>query len=115
MLKIVFLAALMFFVGASGASYAQAAAGDRSQELAAALDKTKYKKKEKRGHVEVRGLTEDLDCFDVVLSEADVLQLRPHPKFGIAAQTTQPIERVRALVELIRRRFPQSELPRPSW
>ena len=49
MLKIVFLAALMFFVGASGAAYAQAVAGDRSQELAAALDKTKYKKKEKRG------------------------------------------------------------------
>ena len=64
----------------------------------------------KRDHVEVRGLTEDLQDFDVVLSEADVLELRERPRFGVAAQTTQPIEKVRALVELIRRRFPDSEV-----
>jgi 4-hydroxy-3-methylbut-2-enyl diphosphate reductase len=63
-----------------------------------------------RAHVEVRGLTEDLDAFDVVLDEAEVLQLDDHPRLGIAAQTTQPIERVRHLVALIRRRFPQSEV-----
>src|SRR5688572_16896449 len=45
-----------------------------------------------RGHVEVRGLTEDLDRFDVVLDEADVLALDEHPRIGIAAQTTQGIE-----------------------
>lgn len=64
----------------------------------------------KRNHVEVRGLTEDLADFDVVLSEADVFELRERARFGVAAQTTQPIERVRALVELIRRRFPASEV-----
>src|SRR5436190_408694 len=48
----------------------------------------------KRDHVEVRGLTEDLADFDVVLSEPDVFELREHPRFGIAAQTTQPIEKV---------------------
>ena len=64
----------------------------------------------KRGHVEVRGLTEDLADFDVVLTEADILELKEHPRFGIAAQTTQPIERVRELVHLIRRRFPTSEV-----
>ena len=64
----------------------------------------------KRDHVEVRGLTEDLDDFDVVLSEADVFELKERPRFGVAAQTTQPIEKVRALVELIRRRFPASEV-----
>lgn len=58
-----------------------------------------------RGHVEVRGLTEDLEAFDVVLDEADVLALAPRPRLGVAAQTTQPIERVRALVTCIRRRF----------
>ena len=58
-----------------------------------------------RGHVEVRGLTEDLDAFDVVLDEADILALEPRPRLGIAAQTTQPIERVRHLVACIRRRF----------
>ena len=50
----------------------------------------------KRDHIEVRGLTEDLAEFDVVLSEADVEQLRERTRFGVAAQTTQPIERVRA-------------------
>ena len=64
----------------------------------------------KRDHVEVRGLTEDLAEFDVVLSEADVFELRERARFGVAAQTTQPIERVRALVELMRRRFPASEV-----
>lgn len=64
----------------------------------------------KRDHVEVRGLTEDLVDFDVVLSEADVFELKARPRFGVAAQTTQPIEKVRALVELIRERFPDSEV-----
>src|SRR5438093_398224 len=64
----------------------------------------------KRDHVEVRGLTEDLADFDVVLSEADVFELREHSRFGIAAQTTQPIEKVRHLVGLIRNRFPRSEV-----
>jgi 4-hydroxy-3-methylbut-2-enyl diphosphate reductase len=63
-----------------------------------------------RAHVEVRGLTEDLDDFDVVLDEHDVLQLEEHPRIGIAAQTTQPVERVQHLVALIRRRFPQSDV-----
>jgi 4-hydroxy-3-methylbut-2-enyl diphosphate reductase len=64
----------------------------------------------KRGHVEVRGLTEDLDDFDIVLSEEDVHALRPRARFGVAAQTTQPIDRVRHLTNLIRARFPQSEV-----
>jgi len=64
----------------------------------------------KRDHVEVRGLTEDLKEFDVVLSDADVDGLQERPRFGIAAQTTQPVERVRHLVRLIRQRFPRSEV-----
>jgi 4-hydroxy-3-methylbut-2-en-1-yl diphosphate reductase len=63
-----------------------------------------------RAHVEVRGLTEDLDEFDVVLTEDDVQALPHHARIGVAAQTTQPIARVRWLVGLIRRRFPDSEL-----
>jgi len=63
-----------------------------------------------RNHVEVRGLTEDLDEFDVVLEEADVEALAYHPRIGVAAQTTQPIERVRRLVALVRRRFPQADV-----
>src|SRR5258705_4354238 len=65
-----------------------------------------------RDHVEVRGLTGDLDRdnFNVVLEDVDVLALEEHPRFGVAAQTTQPVEKVRHLVALIRRRFPQSDV-----
>ena len=63
-----------------------------------------------RDHVEVRGVTGDLDSFDVVLSEDDVLGLDEHPRIGIAAQTTQSVEHVRRIVALIRRRFPASDV-----
>jgi 4-hydroxy-3-methylbut-2-enyl diphosphate reductase len=65
-----------------------------------------------RDHVEVRGLTGDLDRdrFSVVLDDEDVLGLEQHPRLGVAAQTTQPVEKVRRLVGLIRRRFPQSDV-----
>ena len=63
-----------------------------------------------RDHVEVRGLTGDLDRYDVVLEDADVLALEEHERIGVAAQTTQPLEKVRRLVDLIRRRFPRSEV-----
>jgi 4-hydroxy-3-methylbut-2-en-1-yl diphosphate reductase len=63
-----------------------------------------------RDHVEVRGLTGDLDDFDVVLDEEGVLALEEHPRFGIAAQTTQSIGKVRHLVASIRRRFPRSDV-----
>ena len=64
----------------------------------------------KRGHVEVRGLTEDYPEFDILLSDDDVAHLRERPRFGVVAQTTQPIDRVRHLASLIRRRFPNSDV-----
>jgi 4-hydroxy-3-methylbut-2-en-1-yl diphosphate reductase len=64
----------------------------------------------KRDHAEVRGLIEDLDAFDVVLDDDDVMRLAPRRRFGIAAQTTQPIARVHHLATRIRVRFPQSEV-----
>ena len=63
-----------------------------------------------RDHVEVRGLTGDLDRFDVVLTEDDVMALDEHPRIGVASQTTQSVEKVRGIVALIRRRFPSSEV-----
>lgn len=63
-----------------------------------------------RGHVEVNGLTEDLAECDIVLAESDLEQLVERRKFGVVAQTTQPVERVHQLTALIRRRFPQSEV-----
>jgi len=64
----------------------------------------------KRDHVEVLGMTEDLGEFDVVLGEEDAVNLRERPRFGVVSQTTQPVDKVRRLVQLIRGRFPKSEV-----
>ncbi len=64
----------------------------------------------KRDHVEVRGMTEDLNQFDVVLDEREVAHLKERERFGVVAQTTQPIEKVRRLVQALRERFPKSEV-----
>ncbi len=64
----------------------------------------------RHGHVEVRGLTDDLTQCDVVLSETDIDLLEFQPRFGLVAQTTQPIARVRELVEYLQARFPDSEV-----
>ena len=64
----------------------------------------------RRDHAEVRGMTGDLDEFDVVLDEFDVARLGKRPRFGVVSQTTLPIDRVRHLVRLIREQFPQSEV-----
>jgi 4-hydroxy-3-methylbut-2-enyl diphosphate reductase len=64
----------------------------------------------RRDHVEVRGMTEDLVEYEIVLDKEDVANLRERPRFGVMAQTTQPIDRVRRLVQMLRERFPQSEV-----
>lgn len=64
----------------------------------------------KHDHVEVRGMTEDLAEFDVVLDAAEVAKLKERARFGVIAQTTQPIDEVRRLVQLMRERFPKSEV-----
>lgn len=63
-----------------------------------------------RGHVEVVGLTGDFEGCEVVLSEPEIDALTPRPRFGVVSQTTQPVARVRALVEYMRQRFPDSEI-----
>lgn len=63
-----------------------------------------------RDHTEVRGLTGDLEDCDVLVQEAEVMQLRPRDRFGVVAQTTQPIDHVRRMVQLIRQRFPGAEV-----
>lgn len=63
-----------------------------------------------RDHVEVRGMSGDLDRFDVVLDDEDVFAIEAHPRIGVVAQTTQPVEKVRHLVSVIRRTFPRSDV-----
>ncbi len=64
----------------------------------------------KPGHVEVRGLTEDFANACVVNVEADIFSLPRCDRYGVISQTTQPIERVRSLVEMIRRRNPRAQV-----
>lgn len=61
-------------------------------------------------HVEVRGLTEDHPGCEVVLSEAEIDRLPDRPRYGVVSQTTQPVVRVRELVQHLRQRFPRSEV-----
>ena len=61
-------------------------------------------------HVEVRGMTDDLNVVDVVLSEQEVRRMAVRQRFGVVAQTTQPIARVRLLVGQIRQTFPEAEV-----
>lgn len=55
-------------------------------------------------------MTEDLNEFDVVLCEEDVAKLCERRRFGVVAQTTQPVEKARELVQRLRERFPNSEV-----
>lgn len=61
-------------------------------------------------HVEVRGLTGDLDEFAVILAPPDLDQLPVRSRYGVASQTTQPVERVRELVSLMKHQFPHAEI-----
>jgi 4-hydroxy-3-methylbut-2-enyl diphosphate reductase len=64
----------------------------------------------KPGHVEVNGLTGDFPEAIVIESEAGFERLPDAPSFGVISQTTQPIERVHAIVAAMRARFPASEI-----
>jgi 4-hydroxy-3-methylbut-2-enyl diphosphate reductase len=64
----------------------------------------------KVGHVEVRGLTEDFPEARVVDRPSDILKLPRRDRYGVISQTTQPIDRVRALVAEIKGLHPASEV-----
>ncbi|HYV35335.1 MAG TPA: 4-hydroxy-3-methylbut-2-enyl diphosphate reductase [Gemmataceae bacterium] len=54
----------------------------------------------KRGHVEIQGVIEDLDSFDVIQNASEVRQY-PFAKLGIMCQTTTParlVQQIRAAV-----------------
>jgi 4-hydroxy-3-methylbut-2-enyl diphosphate reductase len=64
----------------------------------------------KEGHVEVRGLQGDFPNARIILSPDDISAI-PHVKrIGIISQTTQPIDRVRALVNEVRKQRPEVEV-----
>ena len=63
-----------------------------------------------RGHVEVNGLVGDFPEAVIVNSPKDVQSLPAHRRYGIISQTTQPIDFVRRIVDLIRRTYPASQV-----
>jgi 4-hydroxy-3-methylbut-2-enyl diphosphate reductase len=64
----------------------------------------------KRGHVEVNGLVGDFPEATVLNSVDDVHRLPVRARYGIISQTTQPIDFVREIVDLVRRTHPDSEV-----
>jgi len=61
-------------------------------------------------HIEVRGLTEDFPEARIIDLPSDILKLPRRHRYGVISQTTQPIDRVRALVAEIERLHPASEV-----
>jgi 4-hydroxy-3-methylbut-2-enyl diphosphate reductase len=67
-------------------------------------------------HVEVRGLVGDFDDCTIIHTEADLDGLAARVArqrdlaLGVVAQTTQPVERVLALVEAMRARLPGTDI-----
>jgi len=63
----------------------------------------------RRGHVEVDGITEDLDHFDVIESPEDVTSY-PSPRLGIVCQTTSVERRVASIRAMVALRNPDAEI-----
>jgi 4-hydroxy-3-methylbut-2-en-1-yl diphosphate reductase len=61
------------------------------------------------GHVEVNGITGDLDSFAVVESPDTVMHWK-HDRIGVVCQTTTPPVVARRVIETIRLRNPESRL-----
>ncbi len=55
-------------------------------------------------------MTGDLESFDVLLTAEEVQKLEEKPGYGVVAQTTQSIDKVRFLVQLLREKFPLSRI-----
>ncbi len=63
----------------------------------------------RNGHVEVRGIVEDLTSC-TVLERAEEVVAYPFPRLGIVCQTTTPPGTVEAILDAVRRRNPEAEI-----
>jgi 4-hydroxy-3-methylbut-2-enyl diphosphate reductase len=62
------------------------------------------------GHVEVEGLIGDFPGACVVEQGSDLERLPAQPRYGVISQTTQPLDKVQALVAALRQIRPESEV-----
>jgi 4-hydroxy-3-methylbut-2-enyl diphosphate reductase len=63
----------------------------------------------KPGHVEVRGIVEDLHSFDIIEDIDDVRRF-PHARLGIVCQTTTQEAEARRIIAAIHAHNPQAEI-----
>jgi 4-hydroxy-3-methylbut-2-enyl diphosphate reductase len=63
-----------------------------------------------RQHVEVRGLIGDYPQASVLLSAGEIGLIPDHARLGIISQTTQPLDAVLQLIEVIKRHHAASEV-----
>ncbi len=63
----------------------------------------------REGHVEVRGIVEDLKSYDIVES-VDVVRSYAHRRLGIVCQSTTPPHRAEQTERAIRRQNPHAEI-----
>ena len=61
-------------------------------------------------HVEVKGIIGDLKDYTIIGDESEIWKLEGKEKIGIVCQTTQQIDKVLSLVEMIKSTFPQAEV-----
>jgi 4-hydroxy-3-methylbut-2-enyl diphosphate reductase len=61
-------------------------------------------------HVEVKGITGDLKEFTVIGDETEIDKLIGRSKMGIVSQSTQPIDKVHKLIDLIRAAYPEADV-----
>jgi 4-hydroxy-3-methylbut-2-en-1-yl diphosphate reductase len=61
------------------------------------------------GHVEVRGIAEDLPSVDIIGAESEVAAY-PHARLGVICQTTTPERLVKAVRRAIEERNPHAEI-----
>jgi 4-hydroxy-3-methylbut-2-enyl diphosphate reductase len=63
----------------------------------------------KRGHVEVRGIVEDLERYEVIQDEAEVRRY-PSDRLGVLCQTTATERHVRRIRQVVAERNPRAEI-----
>jgi 4-hydroxy-3-methylbut-2-enyl diphosphate reductase len=64
----------------------------------------------KPGHVEVEGLIGDFPSAFVVEKPGDLERLPQSDRYGVISQTTQPLDKVQALVAALRQTWPNAEV-----
>ena len=115
------MSATLFTIGYQGAKVEQVVASLAAAQVSVLVDtretpmSRRVEFRQKRQDFLIRAIAQHRARlagyrFVIVGDGPDLPKLRERARFGIAAQTTQPIEKVRYLVGLIRWRFPASEV-----